>query len=606
MLQGSYRGLTNFVTEIRDCKTYDLEKERVTKELEKVQSVLSEPKSKAYDRIKSTLKLLYIQTLGYDISSFENHCLFMAKSSNYLEKRAGYLTFPVFLGTETASQDRFIRILQADLVASEDSIKFLALSTLSNLAPTETNSKVIIDSVIPLLSQRSSRELCQRAFCCLSLLCWTETGWKFLTSQDASRLFQQYLAEKDPGLLTSVISLLYKIIVVAKDNGQLRLFTHLLLGLFQILEWLLGSSFDASSYFYYEVPCPFLLSEVWKLIGLFTASAIVEVDRQSKSSISNLFLKCLSYIQSGDHSNRRNASFSISFEALKVVSKLPFSEDLFRHTLTVIMSLISEDVRPTTRYFVLRALKELSFLPETWTSIQRNFSVLLPLSSQSDDIDIKQQASLWFHLTVDLLSEVCNVNNVEQVLDLILRISSMFLLSSLQQRLVVDKCLSLMQRFLQNEEKLLAVVLFLLSACDETEEITSLFLTRLQRSKFLQSESMKELFHRLHSGSLLEPGLLQLVLLVFPTYSYLLISSGACTAVDMVKLLYRQVWYHTKLYNLQNSFLNFLMKWVQYYPEAVSVAVNILKRYAKSQNLEVQNRACEYLRFISHEISSKD
>ncbi|EME31824.1 AP-2 complex subunit alpha isoform 2 [Galdieria sulphuraria] len=601
MLQGSYRGLTNFVTEIRDCKTYDLEKERVTKELEKVQSILSEPKSKPYDRIKSTLKLLYIQTLGYDISSFENHCLSMAKSPNYLEKRAGYLTFPTFLGTETATQDRIMRILQADLVASDANVKLLALSTLSSLSPSETNSKAIIDNVVPLLMQKCSRDLYQRAISCLSLLCSTETGWKFLTSQDAAHMLQKCLTEKDPGLLTSTVSFLYKLIFVAKEVGQQNIFSFLLPGLFQVLNiWLLDSSFDSSSYSYYEIPCPFLLSNVWKLIGLFPASTIMEFNRQSKSLISNLFLKCLSYIRNGDHSNRRNASFSISFEALKVVSKLPFSRDLFIHSLTLIMSLISEDVRPTTRYFVLRALTELSFLPETWTNIQRNFSILLPFS-QSQGVDKEREEPLWFHLSVELLSSVCNANNVEQVLDYILRICSMFSLSDLQQRLVMDKCLSLTKRFLQNEEKLFTVVVVLLSVCDEakTGEITNLFLTQLHGSKSLQSESMKQFSQLLYSGSLLEPGLLRLIFLVFPMHSYLLISSGACNAVDVITLLYRQMCYHKKLYSLQSSFLNFLMKWIECHPEAVATAVDILKKYTTSQDLEVQIRACEYLKFIS-------
>ncbi|GJD10327.1 AP-2 complex subunit alpha-1 [Galdieria sulphuraria] len=568
MLQGSYRGLTNFVTEIRDCKTYDLEKERVTKELEKVQSILSEPKSKPYDRIKSTLKLLYIQTLGYDISSFENHCLSMAKSPNYLEKRAGYLTFPTFLGTETATQDRIMRILQADLVASDANVKLLALSTLSSLSPSETNSKAIIDNVVPLLMQKCSRDLYQRAISCLSLLCSTETGWKFLTSQDAAHMLQKCLTEKDPGLLTSTVSFLYKLIFVAKEVGQQNIFSFLLPGLFQVLNiWLLDSSFDSSSYSYYEIPCPFLLS-----------NAIEEFNQQSVFKVLELYSEWRPFKQ---------------------------TRDLFIHSLTLIMSLISEDVRPTTRYFVLRALTELSFLPETWTNIQRNFSILLPFS-QSQGVDKEREEPLWFHLSVELLSSVCNANNVEQVLDYILRICSMFSLSDLQQRLVMDKCLSLTKRFLQNEEKLFTVVVVLLSVCDEakTGEITNLFLTQLHGSKSLQSESMKQFSQLLYSGSLLEPGLLRLIFLVFPMHSYLLISSGACNAVDVITLLYRQMCYHKKLYSLQSSFLNFLMKWIECHPEAVATAVDILKKYTTSQDLEVQIRACEYLKFISSQLRS--
>jgi hypothetical protein len=496
MLQAGYRGLTNFVTEIRDCKTYEAEKERVSKELEKVESVLSDTKSKQYDRIKSVLKLLYIQTLGYNISSFEKYCINMASSRNYLEKRAGYLTFPVFLNSETSFQDRIVGILQADIVSSDSNIKWLALSTLSDLAPTETVSKAIIDSVVPLLTQKSSRELCQRAFCCLSLLCWTELGWKFLTSQEASNLLQKFLGEKDPGLLTSLMSFLRQLISVAKDAGQLHLFTYVLTGLFQVLTWLLSPSFEASSYTYYEIPCPFLLSDVWKLIGQFPASFVMEIDKHFRSPISNSFLKCLSYIQKGDISNRRNATFSISLEALKVVSKLPQSQDLFTHTLTVVMSLISEDVRPTTRYFVLRALKELSFLPETWTSIQRNFHILLPFAPSETECTI-QDEPLWFDQSIELLSAVCNAHNVEQVIDHMLRITSLFSLSSSQQSLIMEKCLNITQSFLRDEEKLVAVVVVLSSVCQDVEELVKLLLTKLEISQSLR----RKCFAKVRQGS---------------------------------------------------------------------------------------------------------
>lgn len=59
---------------------------------------------------------------------------------------------------------------------------------------------------------------------------------------------------------------------------------------------------------------------------------------------------------------------------------------------------------------------------------------------------------------------------------------------------------------------------------------------------------------------------------------------------------------YEKYSNLQSSFLTFIMKWGQHYPETVAVAVNILKSYAKSQELEVQTRACEYLKLLSRRL----
>jgi len=68
-------------------------------------------------------------------------------------------------------------------------------------------------------------------------------------------------------------------------------------------------------------------------------------------------------------------------------------------------------------------LKELSFLPETWTSIQRNFHILLPFAPSETECTI-QDEPLWFDQSIELLSAVCNAHNVEQVIDHMLRITS--------------------------------------------------------------------------------------------------------------------------------------------------------------------------------------
>jgi len=162
----------------------------------------------------------------------------------------------------------------------------------------------------------------------------------------------------------------------------------------------------------------------------------------------------------------------------------------------------------------------------------------------------------------------------------------------------MEKCLNITQSFLRDEEKLVAVVVVLSSVCQDVEELVKLLLTKLEISQSLRGKCFAKFYELLTRGVLLEAGLLHVLLLVFPTYpshSYDVFHN----AEDVVMLLYRQMRCHEDLIDLQSCFLTFLMKWIQYFPETTDVVLKIFKRYATHQDLEVQNRACEYMRFIS-------
>ena len=67
-----FKGLTNFVTDIRHCPTREKEQERVNKELANIRRTFARARKKpldGYQRKKYICKLVYMFTLGYEMDS---------------------------------------------------------------------------------------------------------------------------------------------------------------------------------------------------------------------------------------------------------------------------------------------------------------------------------------------------------------------------------------------------------------------------------------------------------------------------------------------------------------------------------------------------------
>eukprot|EP00871_Galdieria_phlegrea_P002610 jgi/Galph1/334/GphlegSOOS_G5054.1 len=545
MLQEQYRGLTNFITETRDCQNEELEKDRITRELEKIGSVLSDAKSKPYDRVKSVLKLVYIQMVGYDISSFQKECINLFQSTNFNEKRAAYFTFPIMVHYANASiEEKVFHVLKSELKSGNHQVQILALSTLGNLPMSSSlASSLIVELVFPLLRNKdTSREVRKRAILCLAAATRSETGWNLLGRKDSMEVLQQLLTEKDLGLLTCVLSLIRTLFSKAIEKGSLNpVMMSLVPYLLHCLSWLLTGNESTVNYIYYEIPCPFLLSELWRVLSLVPSNILMDQERQTKGALSNSLLRSIGFIQKDVHSNRRNASYSISLQALKATCRLPFTGNTFYRCLGVIRNQISMEILPTSRYFVLKALKELSFLPETWLCIQQNQQVLFPW--KEDSRDTTQEDDMWVDLSLQLLSSVCNVSNASQVLGMILRIATSFHLSKSQELLLKRVCFGIARKWIKLKD--LRMFAFLTTLCQKSDnrDIISEYIVTLQRDDSLQRDTFGQFIDLLHNNLTLDSGYLELLLATIPLYPAWFVSQETFNSTDLILQLYRQVKY---------------------------------------------------------------
>eukprot|EP01084_Bolivina_argentea_P093622 168359_1 len=121
----NFRGLTNFIGDIRQCTTNLEEKELIDEEVIKIENAFKNDNIGSYYNMKYIWKILYISLLGYDVPEIQSivfeRCLKLVQSSIFAEVSVSYSgivlfsSFPIY--TQTILTNKiFIETLKKHLL----------------------------------------------------------------------------------------------------------------------------------------------------------------------------------------------------------------------------------------------------------------------------------------------------------------------------------------------------------------------------------------------------------------------------------------------------------------------------------------------------------
>ena len=114
------RGLHNFISEIRNVKSKDEERERVYKELGNIRSKFSEASSLTpYQKKKYVWKLCYIYMLGYEVDFGHVEFISLLGAQHYAEKSVGYMAVALLLKPGDRLLDLVVNSIRNDLHSSQ-------------------------------------------------------------------------------------------------------------------------------------------------------------------------------------------------------------------------------------------------------------------------------------------------------------------------------------------------------------------------------------------------------------------------------------------------------------------------------------------------------
>ena len=127
--------LRDLIKSVRACKTAAEERVVIANESADIRESFRDETCKA--RHRSVAKLLFIQMMGYPTQFGQVECLKLIASSNYTEKRVGYLGLVQLINEQDDVLMMVTNIMQIDMNSSSNIIAGISITSMANVATAE-------------------------------------------------------------------------------------------------------------------------------------------------------------------------------------------------------------------------------------------------------------------------------------------------------------------------------------------------------------------------------------------------------------------------------------------------------------------------------------
>ncbi|XP_022854310.1 AP-2 complex subunit alpha-1-like isoform X2 [Olea europaea var. sylvestris] len=402
MALSGMRGLSVFISDIRNCQNKEQERLRVDKELGNIRTRFKNEKaSTPYEKKKYVWKILYIYMLGYDVDFGHMEAVSLISAPKYPEKQVGYIVTSCLLNENHDFLRLAINAVRNDIIGRNETFQCLALTLVGNIGGREFAESLAAD-VQKLLISSSCRPLVRKkaALCLLRLYrknpdVVNVDGW--------SDRMAQLLDERDFGVLTSSMSLL-----VALVSNNHEAYWSCLPKCVKVLEKLARNQDVPQEYTYYGIPSPWLQVKTMRALQYFPT---IE-DPNTRRSLFDVLQRILMGTDVVKNVNKNNASHAVLFEALALVMHLDAEKEMMSQCVALLGKFIA--VRePNIRYLGLENMTRMLMVTDVQDIIKRHQAQIIT-SLKDPDISIRRRA-------LDLLYGMCDVSNAKDIVEEILQ-----------------------------------------------------------------------------------------------------------------------------------------------------------------------------------------
>lgn len=390
------RGLTQFIADLRELRTYEAEKARINAEIANIKQNFRDNNLNAYKRKKYVAKLAYIYTLGYPVDFDASDILPLLTMPKSHGKQIGYLAMGLMCSDNKSAIERAIPAVEDDLASSSDLNTSMALNFVSAIAdpPLELATEI----VKLLMSPTSSHSVRKKA--ALTFLSFYRRDRTVLQPEWTERIIA-LLDVQDIGVATSVASLIK---AIAENDAASAERAAAVAA--RKLHHLLFEQKVSSEYIYYDVPAPWFIIKLLELIQIPPPTKDEAVSYALHESISMILEWAITVAPGGSTSsssqsaNMRNAVF---LEAINVFVHLDMDDGvLLEHTINSLKRCL-EGKDTNLRYLALNSMVALT----PFQGIDHLLDPVLALLNDKD-ISVRRRA-------LDGLYHLCNDENIEHI-----------------------------------------------------------------------------------------------------------------------------------------------------------------------------------------------
>ncbi|XP_026425017.1 AP-2 complex subunit alpha-1-like [Papaver somniferum] len=576
MALSGMRGLSVFISDVRNCQNKEAERLRVDKELGNIRTRFKNEKGLSpYEKKKYVWKMLYIYMLGYDVDFGHMEALSLISAPKYPEKQVGYIVTACLLNENHDFLRLVINSVRSDIIGRNETFQCLALTMVGNIGGREFAESLAPD-VQKLLISSSCRPLVRKkaALCLLRLYrknpdVVNVDGW--------SDRMTQLLDERDMGVLTSVMSLLVSLVSNNHDG-----YWSCLPKCVKILERLARNQDVPQEYTYYGIPSPWLQVKTMRALQYFPT---VE-DPNTRRSLFEVLQRILMGTDVVKNVNKNNASHAVLFEALGLVMHLDAEKEMMSQCVALLGKFIA--VRePNIRYLGLENMTRMLMVTDMQDIIKKHQAQVIT-SLKDPDISIRRRA-------LDLLYGMCDVSNAKDIVEELLQYLSSADFAMREE--LALKAAILAEKFAPDLSWYIDVILQLIDKAGDfvSDDIWYRVVQFVTNNEDLQPYAAAKAREYLDKPAIHET-MVKVSAYLLGEYGHLLARRPGCSPKELFSII------HEKLPTvstptvsiLLSSYAKILMHTQPWDPELKDHIWAVFNKYESCIDVEIQQRAVEY------------
>lgn len=582
--KNAMRGLTVFISDLRNAQSKENEEKRITKEMAHIRKEFKENKGiDGYQRRKYVCKLLYIYMLGYDLDFGYMEAVTLLSSTTFQEKTIGYTALGMLLNENHEMIPLIINSLQEDLNSrapkAGEFFQCLALDAIANIG-----GKEMAESLAPvvqklLVANTSPAHVKKRA--ALSLLRLFRKYPSIITPDLWANKLVGLLDEADFGVLTAVVSLLLGLVADNSDGWEVAIPKVV-----SLLAKILITREYTKDYVYYSIPNPWLQTKLLRFLRHFPPLTDGAIGGRL-SEILNVIFASADTAKAATV-NHKNALNAVLFEAIGLVIHHDNDPALLRQTGALLGRFISAK-ETNIRYLGLEAMSQLASLSTETSNMVKKYQETVIISLKDADISIRRRA-------LDLLYGMCDKYTSKEIVGELLT----YLLTAdyaIREELVI-KLAILAEKFASNYQWYVDVILQLITLAGDfvSDDIWHRVIKIVTNHEDVQEYAARTVFKALQFPTSHET-CVKVGGYILGEFGHLISEQPESSPQLQFEVLHSK--FPTCALETRAMLLSTYAKFVNLFPELSPQIKDVFNQYRSFIDAEIQQRACEYFNLTS-------
>jgi len=569
----SMKGLTVFIADLRNCRARELEEKRINKEMANIRNKFRDGNLNGYQKKKYVCKLLYIYILGWDVDFGHMEALNLISSSKYSEKQIGYLAMTLLLTENSDLIKLVISSIRKDLEDYNEIYNCLALHAIANIGGREMAESLSVDVQRLLVSSQKRTFVKKKAALCMLRLFRKHSD--IIPAIDWAELILFLMDDQDLGVTLSVTSLITSLAQQYPEAYEACI-PKAIDRLYRIViekEYTLD-------YLYYKVPIPWLQVKLLRLLQYYPPpkdNYLLEKLNHTLQAIINNSQEIPKNIQ---HNNAQNA---VLFEAINLAIHIDSESHIVSQAAVLLGKFISSK-ETNTRYLGLETMCHLAGFIDSLEPIKKHQNTII-MSLKDKDISVRRKA-------LDLLYSMCDNSNAEIIVTELLKYLQVADYA-IKEELVL-KIAILTEKYATEYSWYVDIMLQLISIAGDfvSDEVWYRIIQIVTNNEDLQEYAARTLMYSLKSPICHETTL-KVAGYILGEFGHLIANEPGCSPIEQFTTIHSK--FGMASLSTRALLLSTYIKFINLFPEIKSEVTNVFKQYSHVLDVELQQRACEYL-----------